>query len=279
MPTVTLDELEDSREQQLGGARPWTLYHAVARSTDDEDQEAVAAYVLANRPATLDDLPPQAPVIKKFGYKAWEVKIRYAEETAQSQQTPTPPPAVGDRTYSFNTTGGTQHVTQSLATVGGYTLPGALTQPDFGRAINVTDDGVDGVDISVRQHVREMTIVVSDATMDAGLEDTLFELTACVNSGTFQGRAAGEVLFLGAAATKRVGDAFWTVTLYFALSRNKTGLEVGDITGISKGGWEVLWAAYEHVEDTAAKRLIRKPYSAYVERVYESASFAALAAL
>jgi hypothetical protein len=43
--------------------------------------------------------------------------------------------------------GGTQHITQSLATIQKYAAAG--TAPDFGGAIGVTHDSVEGVDITV----------------------------------------------------------------------------------------------------------------------------------
>jgi hypothetical protein len=86
------------------------------------------------------------------------------------------------------------------------------------------------------------------------------------------------VLFLGASGSKRgSGDeADWEITYRFAASPNVTGLSVGPINGINKKGWEYLWVRYADQEDTAAKALVKRPIAAYVERVYESGSFAAL---
>ena len=49
-----------------------------------------------------------------------------------------------------------------------------------------------------------------------------------------------------------------------------------DITGIDKKGWEYLWVRYADVEDDAAKVLVKRPIGAYVEQVYDYASFLAL---
>ncbi len=96
-----------------------------------------------------------------------------------------------------------------------------------------------------------------------------------VNSGPFRGFAAGEVLFLGASGTKR-GGGDWEITFRFAASRNRTNLTIGDITGISKKGWEYLWVRYADAEDANAKALIKKPVAVYVEKVYEEGDFGAL---
>jgi hypothetical protein len=56
-------------------------------------------------------------------------------------------------------------------------------------------------------------------------------------------------------------------------SPNRTGITVGDITGISKKGWEYLWVRYADSEDAAAKAIVKKPVAAYVEKVYEVGDF------
>ena len=53
-----------------------------------------------------------------------------------------------------------------------------------------------------------------------------------------------------------------------------TGLQVGDITGIDKKGWEYLWVRYADAEDQNV--LVKRPIAAYVEQVYESGNFALL---
>jgi hypothetical protein len=87
------------------------------------------------------------------------------------------------------------------------------------------------------------------------------------------------VLFLGASGSKRVqmgASADWEITYRFAASPNVTGLSVGGIAAISKKGWEYLWVRYADHADPLAKALVKRPIAAYVERVYESGTFAAL---
>jgi hypothetical protein len=83
------------------------------------------------------------------------------------------------------------------------------------------------------------------------------------------------VLFLGASGAKR-GEEDWEITFRFAASPNMTGLQIGDITGINKKGWEYLWVRYADDEDANAKVLIKKPIAAYVEKVYEDGDFSGL---
>ena len=45
---------------------------------------------------------------------------------------------------------------------------------------------------------------------------------------------------------------------------------------MAKAGWEYLWVQYRETDDTDAKSFARRPVAAYVEKVYESTSFASL---
>ena len=58
------------------------------------------------------------------------------------------PAETGESSSSFDTSGGTQHITQALATVSRYAPPGK-TGPDFSRAVGVTHENVEAVDITV----------------------------------------------------------------------------------------------------------------------------------
>jgi hypothetical protein len=99
--------------------------------------------------------------------------------------------------------------------------------------------------------------------------------TGKVNSATWLGFAAGELLFLGGSgqgdiptvAGQRVKPI--PITFKFAASENRTNIKVGDITVPSKAGWDYLWVRYEKIED--AGFVFPIPVHAYVEKVYEHA--------
>lgn len=175
--------------------------------------------------------------------------------------------------YAFETGGGQQQITQSRATTR-YAKPGT-TAPDFKGAIGVTENGVEGVSIAVPIYNFSETHTFSDAAVSLAYRLTLFNLTGKVNAGQFKGFQPGEVLFLGAAADQAgLGDV--AITFSFAAAPNVTGLVVGDITGISKRGWEYLWIRYEDTEDANAKALVKTPTAVYVEQVYAYGDFALL---
>jgi hypothetical protein len=93
-------------------------------------------------PDTYAGLPRQTVSIEPLGPDLWEGVARYG----QSSGSITPG---GESVYSFDTGGGTQHITQSLATVHRYPAPGVGAAPDFKGAIGVSADAVEGVDITV----------------------------------------------------------------------------------------------------------------------------------
>jgi hypothetical protein len=194
----------------------------------------------------------------------WVVTVRYGIR---------PPSEVGESSFAFDTSGGTQHITQSLGTVASYAASG--TPPDFGGAVGVTHDSVEGVDITIPVYSFSETHYLDDAFVTPAYYGTLFNLTGKVNDAAFKGLAAGECLFLGASGSKR-GAADWEITYRFAGSPNRTGLVVGPITGIAKKGWEYMWVRYADSEDTAANAIVKKPVAVYIEKVYDEGDFSAL---
>lgn len=240
----------------------------VINGTQDDGEARNA--VLTNSPTSHGGLARDDTEVEEVAPGTWLALVRYASGSTA--------PEVGESTFAFETRGGTQHITQSLQTVGSYAssdIPGA---PNFRGAIGVTENGVEGVDITVPVYTFTETHTLAATTVTNAYKATLFGLTGRVNNGSFKGLAAGECLFLGAAGSRRgtSGGDLWEISFAFAGSPNVTGLSVGTISGIAKKGWEYLWVRYQEAEDTSAKMLVRKPVAAYVERVYRDGSFSAL---
>jgi len=232
------------------------------------DDVVARAELLANSPDFHDGLPrDDAEVEELEGLDAYLGTVRYATPDGQLE--------TGESSFSFDTSGGTQHVTQSLETVGTFAAQG-VTAPDFRGAIGVTQDNVEGVDITVPVYAFAETHYLPAHVVTNAYKGILFNLTGKVNDASFKGLAAGECLFLGASGSRRETEDDWEIAFRFAGSPNVAGLTIGDIPGVSKKGWEYLWVRYQDVEDDNAKMLIKKPIAAYVERVYDLADFAAL---
>lgn len=270
---IELFERDKSRRRTINKEGEAELLFWAKGSDDDQ---AIVDHVLDNAPDEWADLPRQNVHVEPIGPGLWDIVIR-CNPNSSEKRTPEPPPVVGDSSYSFDTTGGTQHVSQSLATVAIYPRTGLAVAPDYQGGIGVTDSGVEGTDIVVRQLAYQEEHQIAVATVAGGLVAIIHSLTGTVNNAPFKGFAAGELLFLGASGSRRSTEDFWTITFKFAASRNVTSLAVGPtITVAAKKGWEYLWVGREETEDTGASMLVKRPLAAYVEKVYELADFSAL---
>lgn len=267
MPITVIEKFE-SRQATMGDSASYDLAYTIAGSDDDTE---VRAALLASSSEWYLELVRQSATIEPVGPGLWEGRVRYGRKEKD--------PETGESTFSFDTGGGTQHITQSLQTVHKYAATG--TAPDFGGAIGVTHDSVEGVDITIPVYQFSETHYLPASVVTNTYKGTLFQLTGKVNVAPFRGCAAGECLFLGASGSRRTKgeteeDGDWEITFKFAGSPNATGLTVGSITGIDKKGWEYMWVRYEDAEDDDANVLVKKPTAVYIEKVYQEGSFSVL---
>ena len=258
---VTISEKFDSREATVGVDSPTTDLIYVVQGTDDDS--VVRSTVEATAPLLYGGLPLQDYHITPLGAGVWEVSVRYGKKE---------PKDTGESVFSFDTGGGTTHITQSLQTVAKYAPPGK-TPPDFKGAIGVTHDSVEGTDVTIPVYSFTETHYIAAASVTGAYKATLFALTGKTNNAPFKGFVPGEVLFLGASGSLR-GEDDWEITFRFAASPNVTGLTIGDIVGVDKKGWEYLWVRYADAEDQNV--LVKKPIAVYVERVYDEGDFSLL---
>lgn len=258
---ATIIERYDSREATEGVESPSVDLIFVVQGTEDDGE--VRALVEGTIPALYAGLVFQTYHITHQGGGVWEVTARYGKKE---------PKDTGDSSFSFDTGGGTTHITQSLATIGSYAPPGKAA-PNFQGAIGVTTDSVEGTDITVPVYSFTETHYLPVAVVTGAYKAALFYLTGKVNDAAFKGFAIGEVLFQGASGSQR-GEEDWEITFRFAASPNVTGLSVGPITGINKKGWEYLWVRYSDAEDEHV--LVKQPIAAYVEKVYDEGDFSGL---
>ena len=235
------------------------------KGTDDDVEAKNALGITA--PLDYDELQRKNWSVDRIGNYLWRGSVRYVHEEYILPET-------GESSFAFDTGGGTQHITQSMQTIAKYGLPGQ-TAPDFKGAIGVTHDNVEGVDITVPVYNFSETHYLPVETVTQAYKDKLRSLTGKVNDADFKGHTTGECLLLGVAGAQRGADD-WEISFRFASSENKTGLTVGEITGIAKKGWEYMWVRYANAEDTTAKALIKKPVAVYIEKVYESGDFSEL---
>lgn len=246
----------------------------------DADQRIRTTLLGFRYPGTNVELMVESYSISYLGDDVWQVTINYEKEGADDESQTEPL----KRARSFDTAGGTQHITQAINETAYGPGEGGSGAPTFNKAIGVDGDSVAGVDIVVPQLTwSEQYDVPSTYVTDAYIKG-LATVTGSVNDATFRTFAAGEVLFLGASGSQEWddtrGDGPWSLSYKFAASPNagsgKTipAITIGSISGIQKKGHEYLWVRYE--PGVESDTLIKVPRGVYVNEVYRSASFSAL---
>lgn len=247
--TAYIAERYDSRPSTSGEAPRLDMIFVV-RGTEDESE--VRGLVKLNAPKTYEDLDLMSIDTDPQGGGVWYATARY-----ELLDFP------GD--FEFDTSGGAQRLATSLATLQRVALPG-YQAPDYQGAINVNEDRVEGVDITIPVYSFSETKHYEAAEVTPAFKLNIFHLTGRVNHAPFQGFAKGEVLFLGATGIKR-GREHWAITYKFAASPNVAGEPLGSGgLSVTKEGWEHLWVRFE--DDIDSHRLVKIPVAFYVERVY-----------
>lgn len=238
----------DSSEQKI-------LY--VVSGTGDQD-EAYNALV-AEAPLRLGPMYPHLYTVEPLSDISWDGTVTYQVNK------PTDEPVFSIEIGTANT-----KITQSLQTVGSYALPGQ-TPPDFKGAINVTKDGVDGVDIVLPSFSWSERHLIPSSRVNRDYLDTLFFATGCMNDDTFRQYDRGEILFMGCTLAQSRDQDGWEGNFRWVGSRNASNLLVGGITVTEKLGHDYLWVLYDE-QTTPDGRTRKLPKSVFVERVYQFTS-------
>ena len=298
--SVTVTEITSSREHNGNPADidfNVTLKYAAQGSDDDQ---AVLTAILTTAPATYTAngktlvrntvrLSPE--YVDTAGSKGvWFADVQYItpqqfEINTQAAERIVPIPE--DKIPTIRRSGGISPV-QVRRTFSRQTLQKIGTDAtDFKGAIEVDESGIQGVDIfsgsptfTLRKRYTLAEFVAGRNTWQRYAEP------AHVNSATFEGYAAGEVLYLGCdyeddfeydADTDTLTIFYW-LTFSFAVSRNGVPDISSDNTPAgsgalpSKAGWDYLWIHRERPDpENEPNNVI--PKGLYYERVYPAANF------
>ena len=267
---------EDPKSRSYDWTKNYTLiFHVGGSSNPLLIEMAVDAYIISAAIPLMYNLSgkhiePLVTVEGQEDFCHWTATYQYAPTDLQW-------PTLGeDARLSFNTGGGTKHLTQSISTV---LSTGGL---NFDRYVNCTPSSVNGVDVSAPQGRFSYTKKKSWADVTGAYGKTLVEMSGTINSDTFKSYAAYEVLFLGASGTAPRDGADFTLTFDFAYSPTESNIQVGDLTIATKAGWDYLWhydkqiRAFADINGHQIGYLRMEPVAAFVERVYKATAFSAL---
>ena len=277
MPVTALEKL-GSRTGERGRDDQDELLMILSGSDDEAELYAALA---AETPTDRGALKRTGiRLVEQLGAKLWEGAAYYEKAEATGGK------ETGEEAFSFTTAGGTQNLIFSKrgTPVAAYAVAGGTVPLTYGM-IGVNGDQVEGVDVGLSAFDFEIVKYVAPEDITKEYFRTLFLLSwhtnaakwATVVDGVPFEFEAGEVLFQYVTGGKR-GRGDWELTFKFSALPNKTGLTVGDITGIAKKGWEYLWCQYDTTDGGTGtgKALVRKPRAVFIEQVYDAGNFTLL---
>jgi hypothetical protein len=276
---LTFIERDDSRESSNDEI---TLHYHLTGTASDV---AARSIVLTSTASTYQGLVRQTVELKPIwiditaqggvGDGRWDVFVRYGLKANASDT------GTGDATIEFDTTGGTQHITQGMQPFGEYACKDESVESFFG-AIGVTGSGssrtVEGVDIVVPAFKWSETHYLTDAVVQSK-KATWYTLTGKTNSEVWRGYAIGEVLYLGVTGRKRGVDS-WEVTFSFAASPNVADAcadwptDIKPSSAVPKTGWQTMSVYYR--EAAGDTNILPKPIQVCINTVYKSGALSGL---
>jgi hypothetical protein len=250
-------EKRSSREATTNPAGKVLRYTA----SGENDDAIVHSYALSVTPALYATpaglLYRQDVRISPVGFELYDVEVPYADKKHDT----------GSFQLSFDTTGGTVHITTSKQTVNAYGT--GATTADHQQSIGVTgpDKDPEGAEIVIPVLKLTATFRHPHGVITIPQIKNLARWTGKVNSDPFLTFAPGEVLFLGCTGQEGT-DAPTEIQYHFACNENLTNLSIGGITVANKKGHDLYWIQFKSA--IANNAGTRQPKGVYVERVYDT---------
>ena len=269
MPIEMWEAPESGRTQNTSSGRRVEKIFTLKGTTD---RLLAEGYVLLNTDDELENLPRQNIDLTPYkGSDLWKVILNYG--AGSSSGGPIEPSDIGDERASFSTRGNRVLVTQAKRHIEDYGI-GETEPPNHNGAINVTEDGPQGVEIDQAAFTFEVRKVVAASDMDAAYSRALLDLTNKTNNAVWRGYQPGELRFLGCDGTQRDSES-WDLTFSFLGSPNLQNQTVDEVQGIDQKGHEYAWGTYETVVDDSVTPpvKVKKLIAIHIEELYGSGDF------
>lgn len=260
---ITADEIPESR--QLSGNPPsGRRVHKIVGTTD---MDLAVAYAIAASPAVwyspYGALYRQDCQVEDAGWNQFLATIPYTTRTFEA----------GSFTFNFDSTGGTARIYAAKQHISSWNSSGSVATDYYKSAIGVVNEGgqqkVEGCEIVIPALKLSYTLRQPAGLITENYAKILASITGTVNSSTFRGFSAGELLFAGATGSDGT-QAPAECTYTFIASAHAT-LTIGNIT-FFKAGHAYAWVEFTPavVSNVAATN----PLRVHVEGVYSSVDFA-----
>ena len=272
MAKVEMDYKEHVKSIDKNGKYKSVEIRYIVFEAADEDTALTAVLGIAAK--ELNELPLDSIEIdERCGDQTFKINALYKTEDTSSSGGGDDDDDDEDPTISFDCGGGSKHLLYSLAQkkVFGDKDPGGA----IGWNGKTGDDcEITGVDIPTAQLRETYTVQMRVSKLSTSYKKKVAALVGKVNSGSFKGWSAGEVMFLGmsystpAKKAKRV-----TVSFNFAIQPNESKVKVGG-KSVSKKGFEYVWAISKTVANNGTPKM--QVEGIYVDQVCEYASFSSL---
>lgn len=285
---LNFHELADSRPvertfQSASVTRRWIALHSL-------NESAVYTALLALvAPVRYDNLRRSKVGLTPKGGGVWYCEVEYAWQATTQGSSDTPPnpdpQAPLGAEWSFDSSVGTVHITQSLKTVAkkGRKKPGGgeFDAPDYKQAIGVTTDAVAGVDVPCPKLEVSLTLTYPFVTLER--IKLWSKLGGRTNKAAFLAWERGECMYLGGPTNVQPGQLVKATHKWSAGRNLKDPADRADLTitpgpgGLvlpQKGAHHYVWCAYENNVD--AQFGIQIPRAAYVEQTQPEGDFSVI---
>ena len=275
-----------NRSGDIAAARLIYRCNEISQTTVSEGEDLLTAVLRAVQTAAPLNIEAAtrdtAELVKDPDADSCEVAVNYTPAARQNLD-PKGQRKIGDEKWTFESTTGEVTINTAIEQVAVIDeTPGMALSANLGNMIGWNGkfgaesacEGV-GVQAPVTQFNCRRTVAAATATSH-DFEANITSLRRKVNSATFHGYAAGEMLFLGATVGETYlnddGDVVTDVNYRFLQQDNETAKTVAGLSFPAKNGWDYAWTitAYDPAE---GKNI---PVLGCVSRVYEYADLTGL---
>lgn len=246
-----------------------TVYYIVSGTTSDAD---ACLEAWAHSDEIFHAMPRKSvSVNERLTDDTWKIEVIYGNDISNSSNSD----VEGEPQLSFDCSSSSKHIVRSLNQKKLY------PSPDPGGMIGWngktgSDADFAGVDVGTATMRETYTKQMRSADLTTAYRRTIANLTNTVNSTSFMGWEAGEVMFLGASFSGSLSGEFITVTFNFAIQQNERNVEVAEGLRVNKRGWEYIWTITETVSEGENKAPRVKIINAIVDQVYRYEDFGKL---
>lgn len=246
--------------------------------TGTSDRLEALAHIVMNTEPEIDSIPRvdmSAEPVDGFN-ELWTVTIEYAVGGGSTGNLPESD--IGEERMRFSTKGGTKRIFQAANHIADYANTDiGVDPPNHEGAINVTTEGIEGIEIDDTGFGFQITKIVAFVDFTRVYTQMLYYATNKVNSSSWRDYEPGELRIVDISADQRDAESFSVVFEFLAIP-NVVDQTIGDITGIAKLGHELAWAEHAKlVDETTDPPTIRQKIKAvHIEETYGYFDFNAL---